>query len=114
MDAKQYANTLQVVKSERITLGNFIREILWELSWHGSPEDSEKIGQGLKEQVTEIDAGTAKTVPHEDVMESLGFVSTSAVYAQFYVGSEDVGRDEVYRALHALEDDELAQDGLQR
>ena len=46
-------------------------------------------------------------------MESLGFMSFSAVCAQFFVGSEDVGRDEVYRALHALEDDELAQEGLQ-
>lgn len=114
VDAKQYANTLQIVKSERITLGSFIREILWELSWHGSPEESEKFSQGLKEQVAEIDAATAKTLPHEDVMESLGFVSTSAVYARFFVGNEDLGSDDVYRALHALEDDELAQDGLQR
>lgn len=114
VDAKQYANTLQVVKSERITLGSFIREILWELSWHGSPEDSEKVSQGMKEQVAEIDAGTVKTIPNEDAMERLGFVLTSAVYAQFFVGSEDFGSGEVYRALHALEDDELAQDGLQR
>jgi hypothetical protein len=114
IDAKQYANTLQVVKSDRITLGSFIREILWELSWHGSPDDSEKFSEGLKEQVAEIDAGTAKTVQHEDVMESLGFVSTRAVYGQFFIGSEDLGRDEVYRALHALEDAEPAQDGLQR
>jgi hypothetical protein len=33
MDAKQYGNTLQVVRSERITLGSFIREILWEMLW---------------------------------------------------------------------------------
>jgi hypothetical protein len=114
VDAKQYANTLQVVKGERITLGSFIREILWELSWHGSPEDSAKVSQGLKEQVAEIDAGTAKTTPHEDVFESLGFSSKKEVYAHFFVGSEDCGRSEVYRALHALEDVELAVDGLQR
>lgn len=47
-------------------------------------------------------------------MESLGFVSTSAVYARFFVGSEVFGIDNVYRALHALKDDELARDGLQR
>lgn len=114
MDAKQYGNTLQVVKSERIALGSFIREILWELSWHGSPEDSEKVSQSLKEQVAEIDASTAKTISHEDSMERLGFVLTSAVYAKFFVGSEDFGSGEVYRALHALEDNELAQEGLQR
>jgi hypothetical protein len=114
MDAKQYANTLQVVKSERITLGSFIREIFWELSWHGSPEDSEKVSQGLKDQVAEIDAGTVKTERHTDVMESLGFVSTSAVYARFFVASEDFESGEVYRALHALEDDESVHVGLQR
>jgi len=114
IDAKQYGNTLQVVKSERITLGSFIREILWELSWHGTPDDSKKVSQGLKQQVAEIDAGTAKTVPHEEVMESLGFVSSSVAYARIFVGSEECGPSEVYRALHALEDAELAVDGLQR
>lgn len=114
IDAKQYAQTLQVGTSERITLGSYIREILWELSWHGSPEDSEKVNQGLKDQIAEIDAGTAKTTPYEDVMESLGFVSQKVVYAQFFVGSEDCEGDEIYRALHDLEDLELAQDGLQR
>ncbi len=64
--------------------------------------------------MSEIDAGTAKTTPHEEVMESLGFVSEKVVYAQFFVGSEDCGPDEVYRALHDLEDHELALDGLQR
>jgi hypothetical protein len=114
IDAKQYGNTLQVVRSERITLGSFIREILWELSWHGSPDESDKVSQGLKKQVAEIDAGTAKTVPHEEVMESLGFVSSTVAYARIFVGSEDCGPSEVYRALHALEDAELAVDGLQR
>ena len=46
-------------------------------------------------------------------MESSGFVSTSAVYARFFVGNEDLGNDDGYRAVHALEDDELAQDSLQ-
>jgi hypothetical protein len=114
IDAKQYAKTLQTVKSERITLGNFIREVLWELSWHGTPEDSEKFSQSLKDQMAEIDAGTAKTTPHEEVLEGLGFISDKVVYAQFFVGSEDCGSDVVYRALHDLEDHELAHDGLQR
>ena len=114
IDAKQYAKTLQVVKSERITLGSFIREILWELSWHGSPDDSEKVIQSLKAQMAEIEAGTAITKSHEDVFESLGFVSKRVVYAQFFVGSENFEPDEIYRALHALEDVEGVQDGLQR
>jgi hypothetical protein len=97
IDAKQYAKTLQTVKSGRITLGSFIREVLWELSWHGAPADSEKVIQGLKDQMAEIDAGTAKSTPHEEVMERLGFVPKKVVYAQFFVGSEDCGPDEVLR-----------------
>lgn len=112
-DAKMYGHTLQVGKNEKITLGNLIREILWELSWHGTPEESEKVSQGLKDQMAELDAGTAKTIPHEDVFERLGCVPTKVVYAKFFTGSEDVGQDAVYRALHDLEDNELAHVGLQ-
>lgn len=114
IDAKMYGHTLQVGKSENITLGNLIREILWALSWHGTPEDSETVSQGLKDQMAELDAGTAKTTSHEDVFESLGFVSTKVVYAEFFTSSEDMGQGAVYRALHDLEDTELAHVGLKR
>jgi hypothetical protein len=113
-DAKLYGHTLQVGKSENITLGNLIRETLWELSWHGTPEDGEKFSQGLKDQMAELDEGTAKTTSHEDVFESLGFVSTKVVYAEFFIGSEGLGKSAVYRALHDLEDTELAHVGLKR
>lgn len=114
VDAKLYGDTLQVVKNENITLGNLIRETLWELSWHGTPDDSEKFSQDLKDQMAELDAGTAKMTAHEDVFESLGFVSTKAVYAEFFTGSESLGKRAVYRALQDLEDTELAHVGLER
>lgn len=114
LDAKLYANTIQTGTNKSITLGSFIREILWELSWHGSPQDSAEFSQGLSKQVAELDAGTAKTTSHEDVFESLGFVSKKTVYAHFFVGSEAIDGNEVYRALHDLEDDEPAQDGFKR
>lgn len=114
IDAKQYGKTLQTVKNKNITLGRFIQEILWELSWHGTPEDSEKVSRGLKEQMVEIDAGTAETVPYEDVFESFGSVSEKSVYAKFFVGTDTFDRAEVYQVLHELEDVELAQSGLKR
>lgn len=114
LDAKLYGETIQTGTNKSITLGSFIREILWELSWHGSPHDSAEVSQGLKDQMAEIDAGTAKTTSHEDVFESLGFVSKKTVYAQFFVGSDAIDSNEVFRALHDLEDEEPAQDGLKR
>lgn len=114
LDAKLYGKTLRTGTNKAITLGSFIREILWELSWHGSPHDSAEVSQGLKDQMAEIDAGTAKTTSHEDVFESLGFVSKKTVYAQFFVGSDTLGAAGVYRALHDLEDEEPAQEGLKR
>lgn len=114
LDAKLYGKTLRTGTNKSITLGSFIREILWELSWHGSPQDSAEVVQGLKEQVAELEAGTAKTVSHEEVFEGLGFVSRKAVYAQFFMGSEAIDSNEVYRVLHDLEDEEPAQDGLKR
>ena len=114
IDAKMYCHTLQIAKSESITLGSLIQRILWELSWHGTPEDSEKISLSLKEQMDEIDAGTVKTAPYEHRSESLGFISKKVVYDKFFVDSNAIEPDEVYRALRALEDVELAQEGLKR
>jgi hypothetical protein len=105
---------LHVAKNKNITLGRFIRDTLWELSWHGTPEDSEKVSQGLKEQMAEIDAGAVKTIPHVDVFESLGFLSRKDVYSQFFVGADTFDPDEVYQVLRQLEDVELAKSGLQR
>jgi len=114
LDAKLYGESIQTGTNRAITLGSFIREILWELSWHGSPEDSAEVIQGLKEQAAELDSGTATSIPAEEVFEGLGFEPKKVVYAQFFVGSDAIESREVYRALHDLEDDEPAQDGLRR
>ena len=114
LDAKLYAESIQTGTNRAITLGSFIRETLWELSWHGSPKDSADVMQGLKEQVAELDNGTMKTIPHEDVLERLRFVSTKVVYAQFFLGSDAIDESKVYRALRDLENEEPAQDGLKR
>lgn len=114
LDAKLYGKTIQTGINKTITLGSFIREILWELSWHGSAQESAEVSQGLSDQMAEIEAGTAKTTPHEEVLESLGFVSKKVVYAQFFVGSDTFDISEVYHALHDLEDEECAQDALSR
>jgi hypothetical protein len=64
--------------------------------------------------MAEIDAGTAKTTSHEDVFEGLGFLPKKVLYAKFFVGSEGISQDDVYHALHNLEDAEPAQEGLKR
>lgn len=112
MDAKAYGKIILKGSCPRITLGTFIHEVLWELSWHGSPAESEKVGDDLRSQMDEVNAGTAELVSGEDVFESLGFTPDKVVYAQFFENSELFTRHEIYSALHALEDDEPAQAGL--
>ena len=43
--------------------------IYWEISFHGGPEDTAKLKDSLIQAVEEIKAGTAKTVPFEELFD---------------------------------------------
>lgn len=49
----------------------FLDAIYWDISFHGGPKDNEEFMEDMKERIKEIEDGTAKTVPFEDVMRSL-------------------------------------------
>lgn len=56
---QQCSQKSQPPRSEKITLGCFIYEILNELSWYGTPEASDKVSLSLKSQMAEVEARTA-------------------------------------------------------
>lgn len=51
----KYGEVLHEVCLESISLGDVIRGLLWELSFHGSPQDQQKVVQELRSQVAELD-----------------------------------------------------------
>lgn len=54
------------------TLFQIIYGIFWELSFHGGPESRNAMFSELTRRVKEVEDGTAKLIPMEEVMENLG------------------------------------------
>ena len=50
-----------------ITLFDFIHEIIWELSWAGTPDKRDGKMNDMKDMVKDINNGTAKTRPWPDI-----------------------------------------------
>lgn len=67
LDARQFAQELEKVSMRHVSLGQILHGVLWELSWHGSPADQVKLSEQLRTQMAEIDEGTAKLIPMEDI-----------------------------------------------
>jgi len=95
-----------------ITLGQLIHSVLDELSFHGTPEDAEVVLNGLKRQLADIAENPGQGIPHEDVMESLGFAPRTVVFDRVFSRWTEVGAVELDSALHDIEDAQSAQIGL--
>ena len=57
---------LKKYKSYDYTLYQVIQGIIWEISFHGAPNDTYKVMQELREQMERIDSGEEKTYLFED------------------------------------------------
>lgn len=53
------------------TLLQFLNAILWEISFHGGPEERDRRRAELLEIAAEVEAGTAKLIPLDDVLKDL-------------------------------------------
>jgi hypothetical protein len=112
LDAKMYGKAIARHINKRITLGTFIREVLWELSWHGTPGETEELADSLRTQSEEIKAGIQETIFAEDVFESLGFLSTGIVHALIFDGSAAFDSSDIYRIVQEIPDSGLAAETL--
>ncbi len=108
--AKAWMNEIRRVQNSDVTLGQVIQGLLWELSFHGGPQEKQGVLEGLKRQVAEIDAGTAKLVSHDDVFSDLDKPGCDALF-------DDLGGRsprEIAKAVRDIEDDENAAASLLR
>lgn len=64
-------NHLKQYRTFPFTLYQVIQGITWEISFHGSPDESKKVMQDLDEQIKRIKSGEEKTYPIEDLWKDL-------------------------------------------
>jgi hypothetical protein len=110
LDARQFGQEIEKVSMCHVSLGQILHGVLWELSWHGSPADQLKLTEELKAQVAEIDAGTAKLTPMDDIdlFNELDVPGCRALFVS--IGGHKPRA--VSYALRELEDDAPVADGL--
>lgn len=104
IDANAYGNRIASAKCSEVTLGQVIHGVLWELSFHGTPEDQEQVLEALREQKAEIDAGTAELVSGDDLFDDLD----NPGFATLFETLGDIPRSEVRHVIRAIPDDALA------
>ncbi len=71
MTKKTLTTAILKTKFECFRLYDFIWAILYEISWHGSPEQRDKVGEELINRVHSIKEGTEKLIPWEEVKANL-------------------------------------------
>jgi hypothetical protein len=57
--------------SSGYTFFNVIYAIVYEISFHGGPEDTEKVFDSLNDQIKKIKSGEIQTFPIEDLFENI-------------------------------------------
>lgn len=69
---KMYSVDPPLFKAKKpLCLLEIIWAILWEISFHGTPEDREAFNTELGERIKNIEDGTEEMIPAEEVMERL-------------------------------------------
>lgn len=108
--AKAWMREIRRARNIDVTLGQIIQGLLWELSFHGGPQEQQQMLDCLKRQVAEIDAGTATLIPHDDLFSDLDQPGCDALF-------DDLGGRsprEIGRAVRDIEDSENAAEWLLR
>jgi hypothetical protein len=67
--AKAYMSEIRRARCADVRLGQVIHGLVWELSFHGGPQEQLEVSEDLKRQVAEVDAGTVEFVSADDVFE---------------------------------------------
>ncbi len=62
LEKRKSSEVITTLPNPVYTLGNILQGIMWELSWHGSPEQVQKFAAELHRRVEEVESGKAKLV----------------------------------------------------
>lgn len=99
LDSARNGHELVRYKNPGVTLGQVIEGVLWELSFHGGPEERQADKEELTRRCDEVSAGTANLVAVDlfrEEIEKLGTLVPGAV--------EQVPLEELYRFIRSVPD----------
>ena len=108
--AKAYMSEIRRVRNAEVTLGQVIHGLLWELSFHGGPQEQREVSEDLERRVAEVDAGTVELVSADDVFEPLYKPGCDALFEE--LGGRSTR--EIAAAIRDIDDDQNAAAWLER
>ena len=108
--AKAYMSEIRRARNADVTLGQVIHGLLWELSFHGGPQEQREVSEDLKRRVAEVDAGTVELVSADDVFEPLYKPGCDALFEE--LGGRSTR--EIATAIRDIDDDQNAAAWLER
>lgn len=104
INAKAFGDEVARGRHPDVTLGQVIDGVVWELSFHGGPQERAEFRDELNQQVAAVKAGTATLVSGDDIFQKLDRPGCETMFDS--LGGEtprDIGN-----ALRKIDDDENA------
>jgi hypothetical protein len=108
--AKAYMREIRRARCADVTLGQVIHGLVWELSFHGGPQEQLEVSEDLRRQLAEVDAGTVEFVSTDDVFEPLYKPGCDALFEE--LGGRSTR--EIAAAIRDIDDDQNAAGCLER
>lgn len=109
IDSVNYAKQIGKARHEGVTLGQLLHSVLWELSFHGAPEDREAVKNELVTQMERIEAGEATTVPMPDLFEE-----DRQRLMTYFTDPCGLDAEQLLETLMQLPDEQDAQEGFRQ
>jgi hypothetical protein len=109
INAKAFGHVISRGNHPTVTWGQATHGVLWELSFHGVPEQQTEFGDELNRSLAEVKAGTAELVSGDGFFDELDKPGCEALFDT--LGGQTPR--EISRALSEIEDDENAAERLE-
>jgi hypothetical protein len=110
--SKGYMRELSVANIKGFTLGQLLEGLLWELSFHGTPEDTRKVFDELSERVTDIESNPDKWVSSADDEDCFLSKFDRPGLAAMFETLGEVKPAKVASGLRTIEDGDNASEGI--
>lgn len=105
VDSSSYGEPVQRANLRTVTLGQAIHGVLYELSFHGRPQQQQEFLDELLRRKREVDEGTTELIPADEVFPAE--MHAASIDAMF-VSLGGVSPRDVVRSMRLMEDDQAA------
>ncbi len=106
LNSRRYGEPIANGRLDEVTLGQVIRGVLSELTFHGGPTEQAALSDELVQQVARLESGDEDTVDAEALFDEL--MPEGKAFAAMFETLVDVTQSEVRRVMHHIEDDQPA------